>query len=91
MGLNPFIMLKAIQRAHFQQGQQVELPETLADIAELQGLNKKIWKKKMQQTRSDVVETVQASHQLMNQYQVQGYPALIAATANGLQRLPHTL
>jgi len=89
-GVNPLAMLKAIQKAHFQQGKQIELLETLAEIAVSLGLDKTRWQQQMQQAESKVTEVIQASHRLMNQYQVQGYPSLIAETADGPQYLAHT-
>jgi putative protein-disulfide isomerase len=88
-GVNPLSMLKAIQTAHFQHGKQVELLETLQEIALSYGLDKTHWQEKMQQTESKVTELVQTSHRLMDHYQVQGYPTLIAETTNGPKHLSH--
>ena len=89
MGVSPLIMLKAIQAAHYQLGKQVELLDTLADIALMHGLDKSVWQENMQQAESNVTEAVKESHRLMNQYQVQGYPMFIADKVDGPQRLPH--
>lgn len=89
-GVNPLTMLKAIQKAHFEQGKQIELLETLAEIAISHGLDKIRWLEQMQQAESKVTALIQSSHRLMNQYQVQGYPSLIAETADGPQYLAHT-
>ncbi|MFT6984793.1 MAG: putative protein-disulfide isomerase [Psychromonas sp.] len=89
-GVTPLIMLKAIQKAHFEQGKQVELLATLEEIAVSFGLHKTRWQAQMQQAEPKVTEAVQASHRLMNQYKVQGYPSLIAETADGPQHLAHT-
>lgn len=88
-GVNPLNMLKAIQAAHFQHGKQVELLLTLQEIALSYGLDKTLWQEKMQQAESKVTELVQASHRLMEHYQVQGYPTLIVETTNGPKHLSH--
>jgi putative protein-disulfide isomerase len=90
MGAGPLTMLKAIQAAHFQQGKHVEQPETLAEIATSIGLDKISWSENMKHAESRAVEAIQQSQKLMGQYQVQGFPTLIAETSNGLQRLEHT-
>lgn len=89
-GIAPLRMLKAIQSAHFQQGKQIQSMQTLQEIAVAEGLDANHWQKQMQQAESKVVKLVQVSHQLMANYQVQGYPTLIAETVNGPKHLAHT-
>lgn len=90
MGLNTFIMLKAIQTAHYQQGKQVELMDTLKELALQHGLDEKIWVEKMQQSESKVVELIQNTQKLMNQLQVNGFPTLLAEFNDDWKRLPHS-
>ncbi|MGH1460725.1 MAG: DsbA family protein [Neptuniibacter sp.] len=90
MGLNAFVMLKAIQVAHYQQGKQVEVQDTLKKLALQLGLNEAEWKQKMQQYESKVVAVIQNTKKLMNHNQVNGFPTLLAEIDDKWILLPHS-
>lgn len=89
MGLGSFTMLKAIQAAHYQQGKHVELVDTLKALAIQHGLDEAVWEEKMQQSESKVNAVIQHTQELMRQYRVNGFPALIAEVKNEWIKLPH--
>jgi putative protein-disulfide isomerase len=89
MGLDAFMMLKAIQSAHYQQGRQLELMDTLKELAVEYGFDEKVWAEKMQQFESKVDSVIQDSQNLMRQLQVNGFPTLLAEVNGEWVRLPH--
>lgn len=89
MGVHEGQMLKAIQTAHYQQGLAVEELRTLTDIAASFGLDILQWHKNMKLGEDAVIREIQASQELMGEYQVQGFPAFVAETASSFQHLPH--
>ncbi|MCE0496217.1 DsbA family protein [Vibrio salinus] len=90
LGLEPFIMLKAIQKAHYIDGKPVNEQSTLEELAVHSGLDKMLWREKMQTEENPEDAVINHSHQLMMQLQVQGYPTLFLEDKGQLIRLPHT-
>jgi putative protein-disulfide isomerase len=89
MGVNAFTMLKAIQAAHYQQGMQVEVMDTLKGLALQQGLEETVWEQKMWQYESKVATVIQDTRKLMNKFQVNGFPTLLAEVKDKWFLLPH--
>ena len=90
MGLNTLTTLKAVQAAHYQQGRQIELLDILKDLAVQYGLNASVWLDKMILAESEVSEVIHETRKLMRQFQVNGYPALIAEFNGEWLALPHS-
>jgi putative protein-disulfide isomerase len=90
MGLNPLNMLKAIQAAHYQDGRAVNQRDTLDELAQEMGLESEQWRRRMDHAHADVIKHVQTTHNLMSQFQVGGYPTLIAELNGQFTRLPHS-
>ncbi len=90
IGLSGFDMLKAIQRAHYQLGQNVEQGETLKRIAIELGADATQWQHEMDLQGAASVDWVNETHQLMVEHQVRGYPTLFADVDGKWLRLPHS-
>ncbi|TDO97944.1 DsbA family protein [Marinomonas balearica] len=89
MGIEPYVMLKAIQSAHYQEAKALEKPEVLQELAVSLGLDEATWKEKMSDAEPVMIQAIQESHTLMNQLQVSGYPTLILEKDGELFRLSH--
>ncbi|MDX1300953.1 DsbA family protein [Photobacterium sp.] len=90
LGMDPFLMLKAIQKAHYVDGKSVNKRTTLEEIATQLGLDQALWNEKMQTEESLEHAAVDNSHQLMTRLKVQGYPTLFLEDNDQFIRLPHT-
>ncbi len=90
LAINPMAMLKAIQRGHYQQGLEVEKLETLKQLALALGADETKWVELMNSQAQAANEWVEDTHQLMAQYQVQGYPTLLAQIDQQMVRIPHS-
>lgn len=90
MGIEPHIMLKAIQEAHYQEGKELDKSEELQALAITLGINETTWKTKMVDSKALMMEKIKESHTLMSQMQVSGYPTLIIEQDGRLQRLSHS-
>ncbi|WP_282175944.1 DsbA family protein [Vibrio nereis] len=90
LGLNPFTMLKAIQKAHYMDGKAVNKLTTLEEIAVQLGLDQKVWQEKMQTGQTLEIDAIDNSHRLMARLGVQGYPTIFLEDKGQLKRLPHT-
>lgn len=88
MGIKPHVMLKAIQEAHYQDGKALDKPEVLQALAVSLGLNEATLKEKMAGAEPMMMKEIKASHKLMGQLQVSGYPTLIIKKDGQLVRLP---
>lgn len=91
MGIEPMTMLKAIQQAHYQQGEPVYTAEILEQIAASLQIDVQKWQEKMSRAEKSTQIRIQESHALMGELQVGGYPTLIAEINDQLIRLPHSL
>lgn len=90
LGAKPQALLKEIQQAHYQDGKPVDKAEALEAIAVSLGLDKEVWNAKMAQYDAKVLTEVKASHELMRQYRVSGYPTLILEKEGRMERLDHS-
>jgi putative protein-disulfide isomerase len=90
MGVDPHLMIKTIQIAHYQKGETVDQLETLKKIAISMGLDEAIWNEKMQKSKDKVQLTIEESHQLMAQQHVSGYPTLAIEKDGQWTKLSHT-
>ncbi|WGV99445.1 DsbA family protein [Vibrio sp. YMD68] len=90
LGMDPFLMLKAIQKAHYVDGKQVNKRATLEEIATQLGLDRKLWSERMLAGGNWEVNAVENTHQLMARLQVQGYPTLFLEENDQFTRLPHS-
>lgn len=90
LGLPPFVMLKAIQQAHYMEGRRVNELETLEALALQLKLDPTLWRQKMQAMEGAEIAAIEQSQQRMNQLNIQGYPTLILEQNGQLMRLPHT-
>ncbi|QUX95209.1 protein-disulfide isomerase [Marinomonas sp. CT5] len=90
MGIEAHVMLAAIQKAHYQDGQHLDELNVLADLAVSMGLDKATWNEKMADSEAKMRSQVQESHDLMGQLQVSGYPTFILEKEDRLMRLPHS-
>ncbi|MCB5451485.1 MULTISPECIES: DsbA family protein [Vibrio] len=90
LGLDPFDMLKAIQKAHYIEGKAVNTLSSLEELAVQLGLDQQLWREKMQ--TGDPLEDaeIDISHQMMTRLGVQGYPTLMIEDNGEFKRLPHT-
>ncbi|WP_394253101.1 DsbA family protein [Vibrio profundi] len=90
LGLDPFDMLKAIQKAHYIEGKAVNTLSSLEELVVQLGLDQQLWREKMQ-TREPLEDAViDISHQMMTRLGVQGYPTLMIEDNGEFKRLPHT-
>ncbi|WP_076540031.1 DsbA family protein [Shewanella sp. UCD-KL21] len=90
LGGNAFMMLKAIQKAHYVDGKSVNELSTLAQIAAQFEIDQQAWMTQMQTNAVLTQTAVDKSHQLMAKLQVQGYPTLYVEHKGELIKLPHT-
>jgi len=90
MGIEPHLMLKAIQQAHYQEGKEINKPEALQALAVTLGLDEVTWKDKMAGSEPVMMKAIQESHRLMGQMQVSGYPTLIIEKNGQLMPLAHS-
>lgn len=90
MGMEPMTMLKAIQKAHYQDGLPVHSVDVLENIAASLQVEVQIWRENMSQAEKKTLIRIQESHALMGELQVGGYPTLIAEIDNQFVRLPHS-
>ncbi len=81
-------LLHAIQTAHFIDGREVSQLNTLLDIATELGWDRDAFQQSYLQT--DVTAHWQQTHQLMNQWQIQGYPNFLLQHAGQWFRVPHS-
>nr|WP_255202944.1 DsbA family protein [Vibrio natriegens] len=87
LGLDPWVMLKAIQSAHYQSGLKVNEPSTLKSIAETLGLDTSDWDELMDKNQTVLINEIHSSQQLMSQLQVNGFPTLVVNSLEFLTRL----
>ncbi|GAB1621900.1 DsbA family protein [Agarivorans albus] len=90
LGLAPFEMLKAIQKAHYIEGKPVNTLASLEALAVQLGLDQQLWREKMQTGETLEDDAINTSHQLMTRLSVQGYPTLMIEDKGEFMRLPHT-
>lgn len=90
LGVNPFNMLKAIQKAHYMDGKSVNERATLDALALELKLDQNLWQEKMQDLAGVENDVISNTQQIMAQLGVQGYPTLILEDQGELKRLPHT-
>jgi len=90
MGIEPHLMLKTIQEAHYQDGKELDKLEALQALAVTIGLDEATWKVKMAEATPTMMEKIQESQKLMGQLQVSGFPTLIMEKDGQLVRLPHS-
>ncbi|AXT73391.1 DsbA family protein [Vibrio sp. dhg] len=90
LSLDPWVMLKAIQSAHYQSGLKVNEPSTLKSIAETLGLDTSDWDELMEQNQTVLINEIHSSQQLMSQLQVSGFPTLLVEKEGQFFRIPHT-
>lgn len=89
LGVEPTVMLNAIQKAHYQCGLDVYHIDILTELAKDQGLDEQQWLKSMQDDKGLLAQALQLSHSMMSQLQVQGFPTLIAEIDGKWLRIPH--
>ena len=80
--------IRAILAAHFIDGREVSQLNTLLDIATELGWDRDAFQQSYLQT--DVTAHWQQTHQLMNQWQIQGYPNFLLQHAGQWFRVPHS-
>ncbi|ETI58762.1 DsbA family protein [Marinomonas profundimaris] len=90
MGIEPHVMLKAIQLAHYQDGKALDKPEALKALAVSLGLDEATWTEKMAGAEPAMMKVIEDSQTLMDQLQVNGFPTLIMEKDGQLIRLPHS-
>jgi putative protein-disulfide isomerase len=90
LGFGAFDMLKAIQKAHYQDGLDVAAEATLQQLAAEMGISHNEWPAAMQTAAATLDVALQQSHRLMNQLGVQGFPTLLIENDEQWQRLPHS-
>lgn len=84
-----FVMLKAIQKAHYLDGKSVNQITTLSAIAAQINLDPELWKIEMDAIDRIEECAIKNSHRLMNQLGVGGYPTLILENKGRFLKLPH--
>lgn len=90
MGIEPHVMLKAIQEAHYQKGKALDKPEALKALAVSFSLDEATWTGKMAGAEPAMMKVIEDSQTLMDQLQVNGFPTLIMEKDGQLIRLPHS-
>ncbi|OEF29072.1 DsbA family protein [Vibrio rumoiensis] len=90
LGLKPFEMLKAIQKAHYIEGKPVNTLSSLEELAVQLGLDQQLWQEKMQTGEALEDDAISISHQLMTRLNVQGYPTLMIEDKGQFKKIPHT-
>lgn len=86
---SPFVMLKAIQKAHYLDGKSVNQMTTLNAIATQINLDPELWKIEIAAIDRIEERAIENSHKLMNQLGVRGYPTLILENKGRFLKLPH--
>ncbi|MGR5002505.1 DsbA family protein, partial [Vibrio celticus] len=77
LGLDPFDMLKAIQKAHYIEGKAVNTLSSLEELVVQLGLDQQLWRERMQTGEPLEDAAIDISHQMMTRLGVQGYPTLM--------------
>lgn len=85
-----FVMLKAIQKAHYQLALDTSAPETLCEIAVTLGATKDTWFDLMGAEENNSTDNIQKSQKLMHEWSVNGFPTFIMESEGKLTRLPHS-
>ncbi|MEI2565020.1 DsbA family protein [Vibrio metoecus] len=75
-GKQDFDMLKAIQRAHYQQGLDVTQAEVLQQLAQALEIAPEAWQNAMLQAATQVQQEVAQTQRLMQQLGLGGFPSL---------------
>jgi len=88
MGVTAYQMLKSIQEAHYVHGAKLDEKESLKNIALSLGLDGNEWDDRMELSESNLYSELEASHTLMKELEVSGFPSVIAELDSGLTRLP---
>jgi len=89
MDIVPHLMLQAIQEAHYQEGKELDKPESLQALAVSLGLDESVWKAKMASSAAIMMREIEISHELMGSLRVNGYPTIIIEKNGTLSRLAH--
>jgi putative protein-disulfide isomerase len=87
LGLPPLSMLSALQRAHYQRGLRIADPAVLAQLAGELGLDAAVFAARLVEAMQQADAHIQASHGLMQQYRVQGFPSVLLEQDGQWQRL----
>lgn len=90
MGIEPHLMLKTIQEAHYQDGKELDKAGNLQTLAATLGLNEAIWAANMAGAKPFLMKEIQESQKLMGQLQISGFPTLIMEKDDQFVRLPHS-
>ncbi|EKF9736252.1 DsbA family protein [Vibrio cholerae] len=75
-GKRDFDMLKAIQRAHYQQGLDVTQTEVMQQLAQAMGITPETWQNVMPQAAAKVRSDIAQTQRLMQQLGLGGFPSL---------------
>lgn len=90
MGIDNHTMLAAIQNAHYQEGKHLHELDVLAELAVSLGLDKTMWNEKMADSKANMINQVEESHQLMDKWRISGYPTMIIEKDGKLIWLEHS-
>ncbi|UTW04169.1 DsbA family protein [Amphritea atlantica] len=90
MGIAADKMLETLQKAHYQEGKHLDEWNVLAELAVSIGLDETLWNENMVKFEPEMMDMIKASHGLMGQMQVSGYPTLITEKEGKLEKLEHT-
>ena len=83
-------MLRAIQNAHYQGGLDTSTLDVLAQLVEEMNIDVGTWKIEMQQAKEEINQVIAESHNMMQQWQIHGFPTFILEQEGRLSHLPHS-
>jgi len=88
MGIAPHVMLKSIQQAHYVNGAKLDEIAALRNLAMSLALDLNEWDCGIELSEPKLYQALEASHTLMKEYEISGYPSVIAEIGDELKRLP---
>lgn len=84
------LMLKALQRAHYQRGLRIVEKPTIVELADTIGLDAAQFTYAFETVgNEELAEHLETTHELMRKVGVQGFPAFVAQVGDRHERLPH--
>lgn len=84
------VMLKALQRAHYQSGLRIVEMPTIMQMAETSGLDAEQFARAFETIgNNELTEHLKRTHEFMRKMGIQGYPAFVAQVGPHYEQLPH--